>query len=327
MTGGAHGAAGSGRPPKAGGFAQTLAAIHHAGPWKRLRRRMRTWRSGILWSRRARPVPRPVSSRVIVSLTTSPLRIKTLDRVVRTLLNQSCAPDEVHLNIPHVFRRTGEGYVIPEWCRTIDPRVKVFRVDDAGPATKSLPTIFRYGPGEDVVIVFVDDDILYLQRTLEVHLDAIARDRGCVYGFTGYDILPGHRLRHGRGNVDVEVLEGWGSIAFHRSAVGEGLEAYVEAAHRSRACFAQDDYTLSNWFALRGVRRRVLDDPRASFRMMRARGAQLDIGYLDDAIHRGHELDTGLPLLRHPEIEAHLRSVGMWALGRAAERGAEVAVR
>lgn len=322
MSDGAPGRADGSRPRQWDGVPRAIAAIHHAGPWKRLRRRLRTWRSGVLWRRRAAPVPRPVSSRVIVSLTTSPLRMRTLDRVVRTLLNQSCPPDEVHLNIPHVFRRTGETYVIPEWCATIDPRVKVFRVEDAGPATKSLPTIFRCRPDEDVVIVFVDDDILYLQRTLEVHLDAIARDPGCVYGFTGYDILPGHRLRHGRGNVDVEVLEGWGSIAFHRSAVGDGLEAYVEAAHRSRACFAQDDYTLSNWFALRGVRRRVLDDPRASFRMMRARGAQLDIGYLDDAVHRGHELDTGLPLLRHPEIEAHLRSIGMWALGRAAEREA-----
>ena len=263
----------------------------------------------------ARPVPRPIQSRLVVSLTTSPERIGPLERVVRTLLNQSCPPDEIHLNIPHVFRRTGRSYDIPAWCSRLDPRIRVFRVEDIGPATKSVPTILRFAPEDDVVIVIADDDVLYLQRTLEVHCDAIARDASCFYGLAGYDLLPGDVRRQGRGNVDVEVLEGWASISLHRRLVRPAFEAYLEAAHRSRACFAQDDVTISNWLAMEGIRRRVIHDTRASLRMMRARGAQMDIGYLADSLHRGRDPQTGQPLLRVPEVQEHLESLGLWRLG------------
>ena len=301
----------SGPPPAKG----RLAQFHQWGPCKRLRRRVRTWRSAPLWMMPARPVPRPIASRLVVSLTTSPERIGPLERVVRTLLNQSCAPDEIHLNIPHVFRRTGRSYDIPAWCSRLDPRIRVYRVEDIGPATKSVPTILRFAPEEDVVIVIADDDVLYLQRTLEVHCDAIARDPGCAYGLAGYDLLPGDVRRQGRGNVDVEVLEGWASISLHRRLVSPGFEPYLEAAHRSRACFAQDDVTISNWMALEGITRRVIHDRRASLRMMRARGAQMDIGYLADSLHRGRDPQTGQPLLRVPEVQAHLESLGLWRLG------------
>ena len=270
----------------------------------------------------ARRVPRPITSRLVVSLTTSPDRIGQVERVVRTLLNQSCPPDEVHLNIPHVFRRTGRSYEIPAWCATLDPRVRVFRVEDIGPATKSVPTILRFAPGDDVVVVIADDDVLYLQRTLEVHCDAIARDPGCAYGLAGYDLLPGDVRRQGRGNVDVEVLEGWATISLHRRLVGPGFEAYLEAAHRSRACFAQDDVTISNWLALEGITRRIIHDRRASLRTMRARGAQMDIGYLPDSLHRGRDPQTGQPLLRVPEVQEHLESLGLWKLGSVHAAGA-----
>jgi hypothetical protein len=296
-------------------FLRQIGALHQWGPWKRLRRRVRTWRSAPLWRIPARPVARPIPSRLVVSLTTSPDRIVNLDRVVRTLLNQSCAPDEIHLNVPHVFRRSGRTYEIPAWCQAMGPRFRLFRVEDIGPATKSVPTILRFAPDEDVVIVIVDDDVLYLQRTLEAHCLAISADPGCAYGLAGYDLLPGGDRRQGRGNVDVGVLEGWASISLHRGIVGEGLERYFEAATRSRACFAHDDVVMSNWLALRGVRRRLVHDRRATIRMMRARGAQLDIGYLSDSLHRGTEPGSSEPLLRVPEVESHLRSLGLWALG------------
>lgn len=308
--------------------AASLAALPwllRAGPVKRLRRALRTRRAERAWSRPADPVPRPVPSRLVVSFTTSPERIVPLERVVRTMLNQSCPPDEVHLNVPHVFGRTGRGYEIPAWCSELDPRIKVFRVEDMGPATKSVPTILRYGPEEDVVIVFADDDILYMQRTLEVFCDEVRADPGCAYGFAGYDIGPDYRNVGGRTRARVECLEGWAAVAAHRRVYGAGLADYVEAAHRSRACFLQDDVVLGNYFELRGVPRIRLDDPRASVRGMRALGAQLAYGYLDDALHRGTEGPSGEPLLRAWDIEAHLVSLGLWVLPRHEPRAAPAA--
>lgn len=300
----------------AGACLAALPWILHAGPVKRFRRALRTRRAERAWFRPATPVARPVPSRLVVSFTTSPDRIVPLERVVRTMLNQSCPPDEVHLNVPHVFGRTGRGYDIPDWCGTLDPRIKLFRVDDMGPATKSVPTILRFAPDEDVVIVFADDDVLYMQRTLEVFCDEIRADPGCAYGFSGYDIGPDYRNLGGRNRASVQCLEGWAGVAAHRRAYGDGLAAYVDAAHRSRACFLQDDVVLGNYFELNGVRRIRLDDPRASVRGMRALGAQLAYGYLDDALHRGTEGPAGEPLLRAWDIEAHLVSIGLWALPR-----------
>lgn len=287
--------------------------IHHAvrhGPVKRFRRRLRTARAAREWSRPAVAAPRPVASRVIVSMTTSPARLADgLERSVRTLLNQTCPPDEVHLNVPHVFRRTGEPYVLPAWCSTIDPRVRVFRVDDVGPATKTVPTVERIAPDEDVVIVVADDDVLYLQESIEHLLRAMAGRPGSVVGFSGYDLGPGWESVLAKGTRPVQLIEGWACYAAHRRSFGSGFAGHVARANECRACFCHDDVVVSNWFELQGAPRVQVQTDAVNRRRMRRMGAQLDYGYLPGALHQE---SSGASRAR--DAARHLGSMGMWRL-------------
>jgi hypothetical protein len=290
-----------------------IVRIWHSGPVKRYRRRRRTARAAAAWDRPAVARPRPVRSRVVVSMTASPGRMESLERTVRTLLNQTCPPDEVHINIPHVFRRTGEQYSLPAWCGSIDPRVRVFRVEDVGPATKMLHTVASFGPEEDVVLAIADDDVLYLQVSLEVLLRALHGAPGAVHGFSGYGFGPAWESVLAKGNARVQVIEGWACFVAHRRAFGTGFGEYMARAAENRACFCHDDVVVSNWFELQGVPRMQVEDSAVNRRRMRRLGAQLDFGYLPGSLHQESPGSQ-----RARESAAHLASLGLWRLASPA---------
>ncbi|MCX6920135.1 MAG: hypothetical protein NTX20_02255, partial [Verrucomicrobia bacterium] len=134
-----------------------------------LRKMSRSWRRKRQYRRRAKkaeafwsglqvtPAPRD-SLRIIATLTTAPDRIHLLEPVLRSLTSgQSRPPDEIHLNIPHRFARTGAEYVIPDFIGKYP--VQVFRCEDEGPGTKIIPTIRRTPAARDVWFFVVDDDV------------------------------------------------------------------------------------------------------------------------------------------------------------------------
>jgi hypothetical protein len=280
-----------------------------SGPIKRLRRRMRTARASATWDRIAIERPRPVHGKVVVSLTSSPDRLVELERSVRTLLNQTCPPDEVHLNIPHVFARTGERYEIPGWMLRADPRVRLHRVEDIGPATKSVPTIERFACDDDVIIVLADDDVLYLQETLEGLLAAIRDDPRAAYGYSGFDFGEAWETRLAHGTAGVQVIEGWACVAARRVCFGEGIASHFSLACSSRACFSHDDVVMSNWLELQGIPRMQVHSDSVNRRRMRRLGAQLDYGYLAGALHRESPGPSRARLAAR-----HLDSLGLWRL-------------
>jgi hypothetical protein len=95
---------------------------------------------------------------LIVSLTTIPPRVKDLGFVIESIASQSVSVDKIELNIPIKYDRNDLGSIdeakLPKNC-------DIYWVDrDYGPATKILPTVARYW-GQDVDIIFCDDDRLY----------------------------------------------------------------------------------------------------------------------------------------------------------------------
>ncbi len=255
------------------------------------------------------PARRPCTSRVVVSLTVAPSRLVPLERTVATLLNQTCAPDAIHLNIPWVFKRTGERYDIPRWIDACDPRVEVHRVEDDGPATKTVATVSRIDVDEDVIIVIADDDTLYPQNSLEVLLKAYGRDSGAVHGCSGYRLGAEWQSVLAHGEAPVDVIEGWAGFVAHRRHFGAGFPEYVRLANACRACFLHDDIVVSNWFELLGVPRRQVHDSSFNRRLMRSLGSQQDYGYLPDALHQGSP-----PADRAREAAMYLHSMGLWRL-------------
>lgn len=95
---------------------------------------------------------------IIVSLTTIPNRIKYLQPVVDSILDQTVKPDVIKLYIPKEYKKRSLGMIdmdeLPKGCEV------VYLDEDDGPATKILPALKEY-QGKDVSIVYCDDDKIY----------------------------------------------------------------------------------------------------------------------------------------------------------------------
>ena len=98
----------------------------------------------------------------IISFTSVPNRFETLAIVVESLTRQELLANEIHLNLAHQ-----DFSDLPSSIRATleQSKVKVFSVDDWGPAKKLIPTLQR----SDLPVICVDDDLVY-EPTLTQHL-------------------------------------------------------------------------------------------------------------------------------------------------------------
>lgn len=106
-----------------------------------------------------------MSSRII-TLTTIPTRFKYLNDTLESLIAQNGQIDEVRLYIPKKFKRfpeyDGQLPDVPKGVNICTPDA------DFGPASKVLHAVQEL-QGEDVQILFCDDDLLYA-KTWSEHL-------------------------------------------------------------------------------------------------------------------------------------------------------------
>ncbi|WP_243613303.1 glycosyltransferase family A protein [Shimia aestuarii] len=95
--------------------------------------------------------------RHIITLTAIPPRFDRLGPALRSLLRQSVPAEAIRLYIPMRYRR------FPDWdgrLPEVPDGVEIRRVEeDFGPATKLLPALKEFA-GEDVEILFCDDDMI-----------------------------------------------------------------------------------------------------------------------------------------------------------------------
>lgn len=104
----------------------------------------------------------PSDNAYVLSLTSVPNRYLSLNQVIDSLLSQTNPPQEIHLNLAK-----SDMSALPESTKVyLDSQgVKVFAVDDWGPAKKLIPTLER----TDLPVICVDDDLIY-EPTLTEHL-------------------------------------------------------------------------------------------------------------------------------------------------------------
>lgn len=114
--------------------------------------------------------------KTIVTLTTIPNRLKSkygkdIRYCLNSLVNQNNSDYEVHFNVPNIYNRTGEQYILPDWIEdyTKLDNFKLYRTTDHGSATKLIPTIERVKE-DDTVIIVVDDDMIYHPELVNEHL-------------------------------------------------------------------------------------------------------------------------------------------------------------
>jgi hypothetical protein len=108
--------------------------------------------------------------KVILSLTSSPLRLHNVFILLQLIDPRSY--DEVHINLPLRYGRTGEQYDIKRYMETY-PKVKIFRQDvDTGPQMKLIPTVERVK--ERSIIITIDDDTTYNKSMIYSLLEALS---------------------------------------------------------------------------------------------------------------------------------------------------------
>ena len=287
-----------------------------------LRWRLRTWLNQRFWNQPIEIVTKPIKSKIIVGLTTSPQRIKHLEPVLKSILRQSCPPDEIHLNIPHIFKRDGSTYVIPDFVNKLDSKIKVVRVEDIGPGTKIIPTLLKLADTSDTLVITADDDILMLPQTIEVIAKAFHKDPSTVYGLSGYRLGTQMNSLYSNEPSKVDVLEGYAHFAVHRKFISGDFTNYLKIAHSTPAGFLHDDVVMANYFALKGVPLIQLFEKDANRRILRFRGAQLFYGIDSDALHNGGGQDllnfSGLNQTKQAQKIANvLRKQDLWAIRSA----------
>lgn len=109
--------------------------------------------------------------RVVVSLTTTPARIKDIKPILRSLLDQTIKIDKIILNIPNSCN--GIKYNIPEEYKNMCEIYNCGR--DYGPGTKFMPTILRE-TSANTIIILLDDDYIYSKDFLKYILDIFKKN-------------------------------------------------------------------------------------------------------------------------------------------------------
>ena len=66
--------------------------------------------------------------KIYISMSTIPPRIKNLEPVIESLLNQSIQPERIYINIPRNYKRFNDEIEIPEFLKK-EKLVKIFYTD------------------------------------------------------------------------------------------------------------------------------------------------------------------------------------------------------
>ena len=215
-------------------------------------------------------------TRTIITLTAIPPRFPFLSETLTSLTRQQAEIEAIELWLPRSYRRFEFD---PEELPKVPEGVTIRMADvDMGPATKILPAVRAY-QGQDVNLIFCDDDKVYDPRWALRLLEAAAAHPGCAIVEEGgdirhnstYDWSGDQQPRAGRVRKDilyrlkralslgqwkprknqtsgyVDILEGWGGVLVRP-------EFFTDAAFDIEPeLWMIDDIWLSGQLAVRGI--------------------------------------------------------------------------
>ena len=102
---------------------------------------------------------------IYVSTSTIPQRVKSLDKSIKSLLNQSKKPDKIFINIPFKYKRFNETIKDDEIPKFDSSVVEITRCEDYGPATKLLGSLDKLE--KNSLVILFDDDHVYENYMVE----------------------------------------------------------------------------------------------------------------------------------------------------------------
>ena len=128
--------------------------------------------------------------KIIVSMTTISSRIEKLHPTIDSILQQTCAPDEIYLWLseePYLLDEGIKREKIPSWLVELEAlgKVRIHYTRNTGPYRKLLPILERYFDSDHALIT-ADDDIIYKRDWIESLVSAHFKYPNRVIGHRVY---------------------------------------------------------------------------------------------------------------------------------------------
>lgn len=196
--------------------------------------------------------------KIVVSLTTSPSRLKLLEPVVQSILNQDYEVWKIEVNLPELYKNK-EEYEIPSFFSKYS-KVEIHRTGrDIGPATKVIPTILRYLKDPEVYIISFDDDHRYPSKMVSTLLKGLV-----VFGPENVYTIGGINMYVAAKNTlvginvyktaPVDVVEGVFGVLYNPRLFQEDVKDYFDTVVQCKECLTSDDITISNYLASKKIK-------------------------------------------------------------------------
>lgn len=202
-------------------------------------------------------------SKVIVTFTTLPTRIvqdydEGIKSNIASLLDQSYEDYEIHFNVPYIYKRTGEEYVIPQWISDLEgDKFKIFRVEDVGPVTKLYYTLQRV-TDPDAIIIVCDDDLVYHR---DMVLEQVRNQEKYVNTSVGYDgsraenqsifnDVRNHYVVSVPFDVEVNILQHYKTISYRRGWFDSDFDDFITKSWN-------DDILVAAYMGFKGIKKLV----------------------------------------------------------------------
>lgn len=225
----------------------------------------------------------------IVSITTSPRRIKLMQKTLESILSQSHPPDLIRINIPLKFKRTGEYYDIPDFIKN-NQKIQIFQYNqDYGPLMKLMQTLLDYNDNPNVNIIYTDDDVLMLPNTIETYKNYIKINSNFVYCLSGFEFNLTKWNRNFQNSCFVNVPEGYMSVCLSSSVINKlkqssSISDYYSFISKNEFCFTSDDLMIANFLAMNEIKIYKIHDDKANFSLWWSSGCELSYGRDGDGI-------------------------------------------
>jgi hypothetical protein len=192
-----------------------------------------------------------MSPEVVISLTTSPKRIEKIKPTLDRIMEQTVLPSAIVLNLPHVFKRTGDKFgELPDFI-TSNKLIKINNCEDIGPATKILPTRKLFDDPE-TIIISIDDDILYHKGMIETFLKHSKLFPEAVISSSSWFIVTGPPENVKESDIPPntyfsEFLEGYSGVLYKKKFLDKIDISDDYILQLPKYCFQSDDFFLSNY--------------------------------------------------------------------------------
>jgi hypothetical protein len=127
-------------------------------------------------------IPKAKNKKIVISMTTTPEKIKKLKPVINSILDQTIKVDQIVLNIPK-----NKEYDIPQEYKDI---VSIYKCgQDYGCCSKFIPTILRED-NNDTVIILLEDDVIYGDDFLETLVEEYNNNNYAIISNKAILVIP-----------------------------------------------------------------------------------------------------------------------------------------